>query len=98
MASFTPTVSIADPRTALGGNRGAPPTTSRGGGDGNDGARYFHSRLRRARLGMAVGIIGIVMIFVSFTSAYVVRQGMPSFDPRTNSLVHDWLAVPLPRL
>ena len=55
-------------------------------------------RLRRARLGMGVGIIGIVMVFVSFTSAYVVRQGMPTFDPRTNSLVHDWLAVPLPRL
>lgn len=98
MASFTPTVSIGDPRTALGGNGGAPPTPTRGGGDRDDSARYFRVRLRRARLGMGVGIVGIVMVFVSFTSAYVVRQGMPSFDPRTNSLVHDWLEVPLPRL
>jgi cytochrome c oxidase subunit III len=98
MASFTPTVSIADPRTALGGNGGAPPIPFHGGGDGDDHARYLQMRLRRARLGMGVGIIGIVMVFVSFTSAYVVRQGMPSFDPRTNSLVHEWFPVPLPRL
>jgi len=38
------------------------------------------------------------MIFVSFTSAYIVRQGLPTFDSRTNSLVHDWVPVPLPRL
>jgi cytochrome c oxidase subunit III len=98
MASFTPTVSIGDPRTAVGGNGGAPPSPGGGGGDGDDGARYFRMRLRRARLGIAVGIIGIVMVFVSFTSAYVVRQGMPSFDPGTNSLVHEWFPVPLPRL
>jgi cytochrome c oxidase subunit 3 len=36
------------------------------------------------------------MIFVSFTSAYVVRQGLPTFDPRTNTMVHDWLPVRLP--
>jgi cytochrome c oxidase subunit III len=95
MASFAPTVSIGDPRTALGGNGGAPPSP---GGGGDDDARYFRMRLRRARLGIAVGIIGIVMVFVSFTSAYVVRQGMPSFDPGTNSLVHEWFPVPLPRL
>jgi cytochrome c oxidase subunit 3 len=38
------------------------------------------------------------MIFVSFTSAYVVRQGLPTFDSRTNSLVHDWIPVRLPKL
>jgi cytochrome c oxidase subunit 3 len=38
------------------------------------------------------------MIFVSFTSAYVVRQGLPTFDSRTNSLVRDWIPVQLPRL
>jgi cytochrome c oxidase subunit 3 len=58
----------------------------------------FDARLRRARLGMGVAIAGIVMIFVSFTSAYVVRQGLPTLDPRTGTLVHDWIPVPLPRL
>lgn len=55
-------------------------------------------RLRRARLGLAVGAIGILMLFISFTSAYVVRQGLPTLDPRTNTLVRDWFPVPLPAL
>jgi cytochrome c oxidase subunit 3 len=38
------------------------------------------------------------MIFISFTSAYFVRQGLPTLDPRTNTLVHDWIPVRLPRL
>jgi cytochrome c oxidase subunit III len=58
----------------------------------------FDSRLRRARLGLAVGLTGIVMIFISFSSAYVVRQGLPTLDPRTNLLLHDWFPVPLPKL
>jgi cytochrome c oxidase subunit 3 len=38
------------------------------------------------------------MLFVSFTSAYIVRQGLPTFDPHTNTVVHDWMPVPLPTL
>jgi cytochrome c oxidase subunit III len=68
-----------------------PRTTLGGAGD-------FAARLRRARLGMGVGVAGIVMIFVSFTSAYVVRQGLPTLDPRTNTLVRDWIPVRLPAL
>jgi cytochrome c oxidase subunit 3 len=55
-------------------------------------------RLRRARLGLAVGAIGILMLFISFTSAYIVRQGLPTLDSRTNTLVRDWFPVPLPAL
>jgi cytochrome c oxidase subunit III len=55
-------------------------------------------RLRRARLGLGVGMLAIMMVFVSFTSAYVVRQGLPTLDPHTDLLVHDWLPLPLPRL
>ena len=36
------------------------------------------------------------MLFVSFTSAYIVRQGLPTFDPGSNTVVHDWLPIPLP--
>jgi cytochrome c oxidase subunit 3 len=99
MASFTPTITIAEPRTTLGGN-GAPPPTRDGGDDGRSdyGSSQFHVRLRRARLGMGVALSGIAMIFVSFTSAYVVRQGLPTLDPRTGALVHDWIPVQLPRL
>jgi cytochrome c oxidase subunit 3 len=93
MASYTPTVSIDDPRTSTGGNGVLPPDW--GGGE-NFG--FFDTRLRRARLGLVVGLTGIAMIFISFTSAYVVRQGLPTLDPRTNELLHDWFPVPLPRL
>ena len=96
MADFAPTISIEDPRTALGrGGFSQPPVAVEGG---DDDSRSFDTRLRRARLGMGVAIAGIVMIFVSFTSAYVVRQGLPTLDPRTNALVRDWIPVPLPRL
>jgi len=95
MASYTPTVSLDDPRTSTGGNAVLPPHRH----DGDDfGSRFFDTRLRRARLGLVVGLTGIAMIFISFSSAYVVRQGLPTLDPRTNLLLHDWFPVPLPRL
>ncbi|PYU51603.1 MAG: heme-copper oxidase subunit III [Acidobacteria bacterium] len=58
----------------------------------------YGTRLRRARLGLLVALIPVLMLFVSFTSAYVVRQGLPSLDPRTNNLIRDWIPVALPRL
>src|ERR1700756_4404239 len=94
MASYTPTVSIDDPRTATGGDGVLPP----GWGSDGDSFGFFDARLRRARLGLVVGLTGIAMIFISFTSAYVIRQGLPTLDPRTNALLHDWFPVPLPRL
>ena len=58
----------------------------------------YGTRLRRARLGLFVALIPVLMLFVSFTSAYVVRQGLPTLDPRTNNFVRDWIPVTLPRL
>src|SRR5262249_24457597 len=40
----------------------------------------------------------VLMLFVSFTSAYVVRQGLPTLDPGTNQLVRDWIPTKLPAL
>jgi cytochrome c oxidase subunit III len=96
MASYIPTVAIDDPKVSTGANGGSPPRWV--DGDGDFHSPSFEARLRRARLGLFVGVVGIVMIFVSFASAYIVRQGLPTFDSRTNSLVHDWIPVRLPRL
>jgi len=96
MASYTPTVAVDDPRTSSGGSRTQPPDWGSDGG--NFDSHYFDTRLRRARLGLVVGLTGIAMIFISFTSAYIVRQGLPTLDPRSNVLLHDWFPVPLPRL
>jgi len=54
------------------------------------------SRLRRARLGLVVAIAPIVMLFVAFTSAYIVRQGLPTLDQKTKTYVRDWTPVNLP--
>jgi len=96
-------MSIVSPNTALRdtkighGNGGDRPPSFGGGGDGRSGgAPDYGERLRRARLGLAVGLTPVIMLFVSFTSAYIVRQGLPTFDLQTNSYIRDWLPVNLP--
>jgi cytochrome c oxidase subunit III len=54
------------------------------------------ARLRRARLGLICGIVTVCMVFISLTSAYIVRQGLPTFDGTSNSYVRDWGQVNLP--
>lgn len=97
MATLSPTVTLKYPKTGGGGGRSEPPIAG-GGGDGRSGGGYpdYGERLRRARLGLAVALTPIVMLFVSFTSAYVVRQGLPTFDELSGKYVHDWLSVNLP--
>ncbi len=99
MASFTPTIPAPRPTTSRGNHADLPPITGGGDGDRPDpGSPDYGARLRRARLGLAVALTPILMLFVSFTSAYIVRQGLPTFDPSTNTVVHDWIPVPLPTM
>ena len=97
MASFTPTAPARRPLTSRGKRDNFPPAHN-GGDDGrsNSGAPDYSARLRRARLGVAVALTPILMLFVSFTSALIVRKGLPTFDPATNTVVHDWMHIPLP--
>jgi len=79
------------------GGSSLPPVYGDGGNGGRgDGSADYGSRLRRARLGLAVAIAPIVMLFVSFTSAYIVRQGLPTLDEKTHTYVRDWTPTPLP--
>jgi cytochrome c oxidase subunit 3 len=98
MATLNPTVNIPEPLTGRGNRGGRPPFVD-GGGDGKGGngssPDYIH-RLRRARLGLFVLMIPIAMLFVSFTSAYVVRKGLPSLNQNTDQLRTDWIPVNLP--
>src|ERR1700736_987203 len=96
MATLIPSSPVAHEQLGHGGGVVEPPV--RGGGDdgrGDDGSDYV-GRLRRARLGVAVAIAAVVMIFVSLTSAYIVRQGLPTFDNPSSSYVRDWGEVSLP--
>ena len=54
------------------------------------------SALRRTRLGLIVGLVASTMLFVSFTSVYIMRRGLPSLDDSTGSYISDWLQVNLP--
>src|SRR5215471_15305935 len=95
MASLSPTVPVSVPATGQGG--GSPPTHYGGdGGSGGDGYPDYGRRLRRARLGLTVALAPILMFFVSLVSAYIVRQGLPTFDDKTNTYVRDWIPVDLP--
>src|SRR3989442_13483844 len=98
MATFSTTATVDDPRISLGGDGILPPV--RGGGDDcpGPGLPDYATRLRRARLGLLVALTPVLMLFVSFSSAYVVRQGLPTLDPRTNALVRDWIPVAIPKL
>jgi cytochrome c oxidase subunit 3 len=97
MASFSTIATVDDPRISLGDDGTLPPVLIGGGGD-DSGKPDYATRLRRARLGLLVALTPILMLFVSFTSAYVVRQGLPTLDPQTNLLVRDWIPVKLPTL
>jgi cytochrome c oxidase subunit III len=99
MASFSTTATVDDARISLGDSGNLPPVvTWDGNGGSSSGKPDYATRLRRARLGLLVALTPIFMLFVSFTSAYIVRQGLPTLDPQTNLLVKDWIPVKLPTL
>ena len=102
MATLSSSVTISDPavtkpKAGYGGSGNQPPVPGGGGGDrGGDGSPNYGQRLRRTRLGLLVGLIASTMVFVSFTSVYVMRRGLPTLDDHTGTYVRDWLQVNLP--
>jgi Heme/copper-type cytochrome/quinol oxidase, subunit 3 len=92
MATYTPSTPIDD----IGHKPPAPP--ARGGGDDGRGGEIpdYGARLRRARLGLICGIATVGMVFISLTSAYVFRRGLPTFDGTVNGYVRDWGSVEMP--
>lgn len=100
MATLTPTLTVKQPKSRHGGGGDIPHYPGGGGGGGGRGDESpdYGERLRRCRLGLAVGIAPIVMLFVAFSSAYLVRQGLASWDLRTNSYINDWAPLRMPML
>ena len=102
MATLSPPVTINDPavkepKTGSGRGGTQPPVLGGGGGDrGGNGSPDYGQRLRRTRLGLLVGLVSSTMVFVSFTSVYIMRRGLPTLDDRTGGYVRDWLQVNLP--
>lgn len=95
MAIYTPSTPI----NGLGRGGDVPGPPQGGGDDGrfpDSGLPNYGARLRRARLGLLCGIATVSMVFVSLTSAYVVRRGLPTFDESTRAYFRDWGSVQLP--
>ncbi len=93
---------IRDTRTSRGGGgRGPAEHWPGGGGDGGGrgGDEHFPTyaeRLRRYRLGLMLGLTSVVMLFVSFTTAYVVRKAGAVWDPARNDYISNWVPITLP--
>jgi cytochrome c oxidase subunit 3 len=94
MATYTPTRPIEH---LDHGQKPPVPPVGGGGDEGRgDGASSYGVRLRRARLGLICAIATIGMVFVSLTSALIVRRGLPTFDDASRTYFRDWGGVQLP--
>jgi cytochrome c oxidase subunit III len=89
--------------TRFSGHNGATvPPRAGGGDDGHerdgdsmpDFIPNYGERLRRARMGLAVAMTPIIVLFVSFTTVYLIRRGIPS--PDTVGYIRTWAPVRLP--
>src|ERR1700756_1979658 len=92
MATYIPSTPIDD----IGHRPPAPPTTGGGDEGGGSDVPNYGARLRRARLGLICAIATVCMVFISLTSAYIFRRGLPTFQGESNSYVRDWGAVDMP--
>ncbi len=95
-------ISIREPRTSQGGGGRGGPTANwpggwgGGGGRGGDDQPSYGERLRRYRLGLMLALSSVVMLFISFTTAYVVRKAGAVWDPASNDYVSNWIPLALP--
>ena len=93
---------IRTPRMSpTGGGRG-PAANWPGGWDGGGGGRggddepSYGERLKRYRLGLMLALSSVVMLFVSFTTAYVVRKAGAVWDAAHNDFISNWVPLTLP--
>jgi cytochrome c oxidase subunit 3 len=56
----------------------------------------YRERLRRYRFAMLLGLTSVVMLFISFTTAYVVRKAGTVYDPAHNDYTSNWVPIHLP--
>ena len=75
-----------------GRSNGTLPPRFSGDGPGGPGGSYpdYGERLRRARLGLAVGLVPVITLFLSFTVVYAIRQGWILSDPSTPAILADF--------
>jgi cytochrome c oxidase subunit 3 len=93
MATTLSPVALDEPKIGGRGPTIAPPARDGWGGGRPDDHR---DRLRRYRIGMLFALAAVVMLFVAFTSAYIVRQGVGTWSDASARYVTDWQPLSLP--
>ena len=83
-------LSPSSPADSIGG---VPPRLDAPSSLGEDDLR---SRLRRYRLALGLLIAAIAMLFIGFSSAYVVRRAIPTYDAATGAYSTSWEPIRLP--
>src|SRR4051812_29863017 len=78
------------PLVGGGGPHGGAPSDNFGGDDsensGDKNTFSYNERLRRCRLGLALSMISVLMLFVALTSAYLIRQHSAVMDDSGRNL------------
>ena len=64
--------------------------------DSQTGLEDISAGLRRYRFGLALYVMSVAMLFVGFSSAYVVRRGVPIYEPATGAYSNSWDPMKLP--
>ena len=89
------------PRLGGGGPGKIPHRRGYGGGGDDDHDRPgdfspSQQRLRRGRIGVALGIICVSALFIGLTTVYLARLTTGHWDPLTNKEVYGWKPFVLP--
>ncbi len=97
MATLTPPVEVRKPSFGEGAGGVLPPEYGGGGDNGpGDGPPDYGRRLRRARLGLLVGLATISMIFVVFGAIFFLRRNGLGPNLGTQGYRHEWIPIVLP--
>src|SRR5215471_12199287 len=91
------------PKLGGGGPGKIPHRRGYGGGDDGDHDRHgdfspSRQRLRRGRIGVAIGIVCVSGLFMGLAIAYLVRLNTPHWDPAARKDVYGWTPFVLPYL
>jgi cytochrome c oxidase subunit III len=89
------------PKLGGGGPGKIPHRRGFGGGDDGDHERHddfspSRQRLRRGRIGVAIGIVCVSCLFIGLATVYVFRLINPHWDPDAHKDVYGWTPFALP--
>ena len=97
MPTFTPSVEVRKPSFGEGSGGVHPPKYGGGGDNGpGDGSPDYGRRLRRARLGLLLGLASISMLFVVAGAVFFLRRNGLGTNLGVQGYRHEWIPIVLP--